>query len=166
MESITLAATRRTPMTAPLRVMPQQVDGYDEAWEQLWLGALATEWRSLVLVPADTDASSLVAAEALRQSAARYAQRPVQLIDATQAHASDVAGTVAAIASATAGEGQAIVAIASPIAHPAAIAIARAADAALLVVPLGSTHFEAARQTIALIGRGRFIGSVALRSRS
>lgn len=164
MESTSLAASRRTPMTPPLRVMAQHSDADSGAWEQIWLGARATEWRSLVVVPADPDASSLGAAEALRHSAARYGQQPVQLIDATHAHASDVAGTLAAIAGATAGEGQTIVAIGSPITHPAAIAIARGTDAALLVVPLGVTHVAAARQTLALLGRGRFIGSVALRS--
>lgn len=166
MESITLATSRRTPTAAPLRVIPQQPEAHGKAWEQLWLGALASEWRSLVLVPADAEASSLGAAEALRHTAARYAQRPVHLIDATRAHASDVAGMLETIAGAISGEGQAIVAVASPIAHPAAIAIARAADAALLVVALGTTHFEAARRTLALIGRERFIGGVALRSRS
>lgn len=166
MEPITLAATRRTPIATPLRVMPPQPDESSDAWEQLWLATVATEWRSLVLVPADASASSLGAADALRQSAARYAERPVQLIDATHADAADVAGMLASIAGATSADGRAIVAIASPITNPAAIAIARGTDAALLVVPLGTTHFDAARQTLALIGRGRFIGSVALRSGS
>ena len=43
--------------------------------------------------------------------------------------------------------------------------VALAAERALLCVPLGSTQFSAARHTLELIGKARFLGSVTLQQK-
>jgi hypothetical protein len=56
-----------------------------------------------------------------------------------------------------------ITCIDSIITNPVGLEVALAAERALLCVPLSSTQFAAARQTLELIGRARFLGSVTLR---
>ena len=133
-------------------------------WQQLWFNALQHPWSSLVIVPAQPNVSVLPAARTLAAVGRLYHQRPVRLIEA---EGTDPAATSFVINSAknrvAAGE-QVIIAVDSPLSNPVAIPIARAADAALLLVPLGYTRLASARQTIDHIGRQHFIGSIALES--
>ena len=55
-------------------------------------------------------------------------------------------------------------ALSSPIVCPATIPITLAADAALLCVELGRTDAESAQRTVDMIGKHRFLGSVAIDS--
>ena len=63
----------------------------------------------------------------------------------------------------SAGE-RTIVVVSSPMLDVSAIPIARAVDAAVLVVPLGRTVLRDARRAMQLIGRDRFIGSIAIQT--
>jgi hypothetical protein len=56
-----------------------------------------------------------------------------------------------------------IVALESVMVHPLGVAVASAADAALLCITLGETPVASARRTIELVGRDRFIGCVVWR---
>jgi hypothetical protein len=85
------------------------------------------------------------------------------LIDATGAEPGAVGEILAGAGDAVARGAQVIIALDSPLTNPAAIPIARSADAALLTVRLGGSKITAARQTIESIGRECFIGTVALR---
>jgi|SRR6266850_4906151 len=58
--------------------------------------------------------------------------------------------------------GQVIVAIEPVIARPLGIAVARAADVALLCIEMGRTRIASARRTMELVGRERFVGCVML----
>jgi hypothetical protein len=131
-------------------------------WQQLWFAALQHPWSSLVIVPAQPNLSALPAARALVAVGRLYHQRSVHLLEAER---TDPAATGFVISSAknrvAAGE-QVIIAVDSPLSHPVAIPLARAADAALLLVPLGRTRLSWARNTIDYIGRQHFIGSIAL----
>ena len=59
---------------------------------------------------------------------------------------------------------QVIVALEPVVSNPLGIAIALAADAALLCVTLGETPVVSARRTVEMIGRERFLGCVVVRS--
>ena len=131
-------------------------------WQQLWFNVLQRDWSSLVIVPAQPNVSVLPAARALVAVGRLYHQRPVHLIEA---EAAEPAATGFIISSAThrvaAGE-QVVIAVDSPLSQPVAIPISRAADAALLLVPLGRTRLAWARKTLDCIGRERFIGSITV----
>jgi hypothetical protein len=61
--------------------------------------------------------------------------------------------------------GMVVCCIDSIITNPVGLEVALNAERALLCVPLGSTQFTAARQTLELIGKARFLGSVTLQQR-
>jgi hypothetical protein len=131
-------------------------------WQQLWFNLLQHRWSSLAIVPAQPSVSVLPAARALVAVGRVYHQGPVHLIEAEGA---DPAATGFVISSAknrvAAGE-QVIIAVDSPLSKPVAIPITRAADAALLLIPLGRTRLAWARQTLDCVGREYFIGSITL----
>jgi hypothetical protein len=62
--------------------------------------------------------------------------------------------------------GMSVTCIDSVITHPVGLEVALAAERALLYVTLGSTQFSAARQTLEMIGKARFLGSVTLRPKA
>ena len=165
---------RRAPssarMPAPAAAPAAGTPG--DEWAQLWFAVqqqqgqmmVAQPWNTLVLVPAVPGVSSRAAAQQLVQAARLYESRPVELVDACGATPGAVGQLVADVAERVAAGAWVIVAVDSPLVNRAAIPISNAADAALLVVPLGASTFGAARDTIGMIGRHRFVGSVAVQA--
>lgn len=147
----------------PASPKPMVARELDE-WARLWFSAVRHPWLSLVLVPASVETSALAAARALTEAAAGYGLRPVRLIDATQVEPSGTGAIIGTIADGTANGDQVVIAVASPEKSPVAIPIARAADAAALVVTLGVERMASARGAIAAVGAESFIGSVVVRS--
>ena len=61
------------------------------------------------------------------------------------------------------GRGEIVVIPVDPVAdNPGAIAILRACSAAILVVRLGESQFTTAQNTIDIVDRERFLGSIVL----
>lgn len=134
-------------------------------WQQLWFAAARHQWSTLAIIPAQPGTSSLTAARLLAAAGQLYPQRPVHLVEAEGTDPT-ATGFVASSAANRAASGErVIIAIDSPLSHPAAIPIARAVDAALLLIPLGRTRLSAARRTIECVGRQRFIGSITVKAR-
>jgi len=145
-----------TPTAPPL------VPGND--WQQLWFSAVQHGWSSLAIVPAQPGISSLEAARMFAAAGRLYHQRPVHLIEAETTDPTTTSFVISSAANRVAAGEQVIIAVDSPLSHPAAIPLARAADAALLLVPLGRTGLVAAHRTINCVGRQHFIGSITLRT--
>lgn len=115
-----------------------------------------------MVVPAHPGGSALSAARAILDAASAFPEAgPLHLVDATSVDDASAPGLVEAMKS-RASEGRAVVALASPLSHPAGLRVAHAAEAALLAVPLGDTGLPAARRTVELIGHARFLGAVTL----
>jgi hypothetical protein len=132
-----------------------------EEWPQLWFATREREWSSLVVVPAAAGGTTAqLAARALAESARLYTEGDVHFVDGVGADHAAAAGIVAAMEDAARRGEPSIVAVDCPLASAAAIRIARAADAALLVVPLGAARLEGARRVLDAIGRERVIGSL------
>jgi hypothetical protein len=169
---------RRAPSSAhmPAQAAAPAAGTPGDDWAQLWFAVQQQQqpqpgqmmvpqpWSTLVLVPAVPGVSSRAAAQQLVQAARLYESRPVELVDACGATPGAVGQLVADVAERVAAGAWVIVAVDSPLANRAAIPISTAADAALLVVPLGASTFGAARDTIGTIGRHRFVGSVAVQA--
>lgn len=156
------------PSTALASLRPQDVSQLwdDFRLQKLWLGVEKREWRSLAVLGASEAVETIQIAELLAQLAWRYRGQPsgvcdlrdlsMRLIDyqVQEMHAQINAGT------------RLVVALRSMFDNPTAVPIAKQADAVLLCIALGETHFKAAEETIAAVGRDRVLGSIVLRRRS
>lgn len=148
------------PAPAPA---PPPAGALDPEWPQLWFAALQREWSSLVVVPAAAGVPSLFAARAIAEAGRLYRGHAVHLLDATGAGPTAATAVVAAAAELSARGEQSVVAVDWPLANHPAIHVARSADAALLLVPLGTASLADTRRTVDAVGRDRFLGSVTVK---
>ncbi len=139
--------------------------------QELWFALSRRTWQSVVLVPAGLGGSTTLAAVALAEVGRRLRLSPVTAVMAEQLDYETAAQLVRRVVAPryadaegnqTAPE-QVVVAIPPVVSEPLGIAVAREADVAVVCVQLGTTGLEAARQTIALIGRDRVAGCLLLR---
>jgi hypothetical protein len=136
--------------------------------ELLHLWTLLTQrekWSSLVVVPAQPGASGLMAARAVVEVGSQYREKPIRFIDAEGLPPGAASRLVRDMKAFIEQGGVVVVCIDSVVSNPVGVEVALAAERALLCVPLGSTQFSAARHTLELIGKARFLGSVTLQQR-
>ncbi len=74
----------------------------------------------------------------------------------------DTSRLIIEMTSHAASGGLVIVALDSVLSNQAGIPVALAADAALLCVTMGDTELDAARRTVSLVGKDRFVGTVTV----
>lgn len=125
------------------------------AQAEAWSLALRQDWRSLVLVPADSGSSAMEAARALAQTG------HLDLI-AAKAIDSLASQRVAREIAKYAKRGRVVVAIDPVVSNPAGVQLAHQVDAILLCITMGRTDLASARRTIQMIGRQHLIGCVTL----
>jgi hypothetical protein len=133
--------------------------------ELLHLWTLLTQrekWSSLVVVPAQPGASGLIAARAIVEVGSQYREKPLRLINAEGLPPGAASRLVRDIKAHVEQGGMAVTCIDSVLSNPVGLEVALAAERALLCVPLAATQFSAARHTLELIGKARFLGSVTL----
>ena len=136
-----------------------------EDWAQLWFTLERHGWGSLALVPAAPGASARRMAERLATAARAYQAHAVEVVDAEDATPEDVQSVIATVAAQAAVGDRVLLVLASPLVRSPAIPLARAADAALLVVPLGTAAVGDARRTVGAVGQPHFMGSITVRDR-
>ncbi|HYH98383.1 hypothetical protein [Hyalangium sp.] len=133
--------------------------------ELLHLWTLLTQrekWSSLVVVPAQPGASGLMAGRAIVEVGNQYREKPLRLIDAEGLPPGAGGRLVRDMKAFIEQGGMVVVCIDSVLSNPVGLEVALASERALLCVPLGNTQFSAARHTLGLIGKARFLGSVTL----
>jgi hypothetical protein len=150
------------PVRADAGPVPGDAALPEALWQQVWFAARRRPWSSLALVPAHPGTSALFIAEALVSVGGLHGERPVKLLDAERARLPDVGRVLESLDAIVGREEVAVLAVDGPGDQAASIPIARAADAAILVVPLGASRFRDARRAMDLVGRDRFIGAVTL----
>jgi hypothetical protein len=136
--------------------------------ELLHLWTLLTQrekWSSLAVVPAQPGASGLMAARAIVEVGSQYREKPIRLIDAEGLPPGAGSRLVREMKAHVEQGGMVVVCLDSVLSNPVGIEVALNTERALLCVPLGSTQFSTARQTLELIGKARFVGSVTLQQR-
>jgi hypothetical protein len=152
------------PAQHPGQVLPDSAEPIPAELLHLWsLLTQKEQWSSLVVVPAQPGASGLEAGRAIALVGSRYRERPIRLIDAEGLPPGAAARLVRDSRSYVEQGGVIVTCIDSVITNPVGLEVALAAERALLCVPLGSTRFAAATQTLELIGKARFLGSVTLK---
>lgn len=136
--------------------------------ELLHLWTLLTQrekWNSLAVVPAQPGASGLTAARAIVEVGSQYREKPIRLIDAEGLPPGAAARLVREMRAHVEQGGMVVVCLDSVLSNPVGLEVALNTERALLCVPLVSTQFSAARQTLELIGKARFLGSVTLQQK-
>lgn len=133
----------------------------DNGWQRVWFLARQQNWRSLAIVPTDRSVDATSVAETLAATG-RTAEQAVEVIVGTHARLESVQQLIDEIGAAVARDALVIVAVDSLSDNASAIALTQAASAALLLVRLGETTLTTAHAVIDVVGRQRFIGSVAI----
>ncbi len=144
-------------------VLPQPVKLDSVEIQHLWLALLKRPWTSLVLASANPDGSSWEVAEALAEIGQMHRGRPIKLMDAEGATLTESAALVAEMTGHAAAGKPVLVAVGSLVENLAGVHLARAADAVLVCVTLGTALFTNAKRAVELIGSEKIIGCVALR---
>lgn len=129
---------------------------------QMWLSLVRGSWSSLVVVPTDPEISARVVTGALAEVAAHHDVGPLRIIDALGASPATGDQLAQQMSSAVAGGARAVVAVDSLIRSLGGVSLVRDAEAALLVVRLGTANFEHVQSTIDIVGRERILGAVTV----
>jgi hypothetical protein len=132
------------------------------AWERLWLATQRRPWRSLAVISTGKGASMLGVARALAEVGSCHLGVPVMAVDATTITLATLEARVSAWIEPREDPRRLLIALGPVLENPASLALAQAADAAILCLTLGASSVSEAERTIEQVGRGRLLGSVIL----
>jgi hypothetical protein len=130
--------------------------------QRLWLGALRHAWRTLAIVPVDPGVSTYEVAS-LIATLGKHHGDAVSLADVRDIRLNRVDAFLEAARELVARGERVIFATSSISENLAAIPLARGAEGVILCVSLGSTPLTAITETIAQVGKERFLGSMLVR---
>jgi hypothetical protein len=133
-------------------------------WTLVWFTLIEHPWTSIVIVPSEANASSIVVARALADVGNVYEENGVQLIEAERLPPAIARHVIATMTKRAESGARTVVAVSSPLVDYNAIPIARAADASILLVKVGATSLSNAKKTVSMIGKQCFIGSITSES--
>jgi hypothetical protein len=151
----TLASEERSPMN-----VESSWDRTD--WQRMWLRTESLDWKTLALVPGDDQTSTFDVANLIARLALDHGES-VNVADMRALRLKHVEAFFEGIRCETKRGARTILATRSTSTNLATVAIARAADCAILCVSLGSTSLGGIRGTIEQIGQRHFLGSLLVR---
>jgi hypothetical protein len=137
-----------------------QVNVADIGLQNLWLSLQKTSWQVLAVVPATRQIGGLEVANLIAEVAWHYRGEPTVVLDLRDINLRVVEYHKKEIEAHTKKGASVIVALSAIQQNPSTIALARAADAAVLVVRLGDTSMKSATSTVAEIGHDHFAGMI------
>ena len=126
------------------------------------LTCLRGEWNSLAVVPASASFSASFVAKALVEVSTLVHGAPARYFSTEDLDLSSVSKVIVDMANHVEKGGKAVVCVDSVMGAQSGVPIAISADAALLVVHLGVTTTDDAKNTLEVIGADKFIGAVTL----
>lgn len=132
-------------------------------WQKIWFATQGTPWRTLAVVPGDGKTGSLEIATLLMMIGRRHGE-PVYVADLRRVTPRYSRAFSEIIGWHVAQGDRVVLATCATSENISTIPLARAADCALLCVTLGATPIRGVEDTIAQIGKERFLGSVVLRA--
>ncbi len=133
----------------------------EKGMERLWVAVLQAPWASLVVVPAGRGVSGLAVARELAAAGSVYRGEPVEVLNAEGTRLSECRNLLGSVTG-TAALHSLVIAVDCPLLTESARLLARAAQAAVLLVPIGTTPLADARRVVEAVGRDRFLGAVTL----
>lgn len=126
------------------------------------LGCLRGDWKSLAVVPASASFSSSFVAKALVEVSTLVHGTPARYFSTEDLDLESVSKIIVDMIGHVEKGGKAVVCVDSVMSGQSGVPVAISADAAVLVVHLGVTTSEDARNTLEVIGASKFIGAVTL----
>jgi hypothetical protein len=133
----------------------------DVASQLLWLATQRRTRRSLAIVGASKELSTMPVANMLAKLAWWYRGQPSSVADFRDLSLRLVEYQLADVASQLErGPTTIVVALRSMFENPTVVPVARTVDAAVLCVQLGVTKISDSRKTVEAIGRDRFLGTI------
>jgi len=135
------------------------------ALQKLWIATQTRQWRSLAIVGASEASASIHAAQLLANMSWQYSGVPTAVFDLRDVSIRLVEYQIQEIQIQASKGDRVFVALRSPEENPTTVPIARAADAVVLCVALGTTDTKAAQKALAAIGRVHFLGCIVMKER-
>jgi hypothetical protein len=133
------------------------------AWQRLWLATQRRPWRSLAVIPAGTGAKTPRIARALAGVGSSHLGLSIRVTDATAITLAGLEACLNAWIEPRDSLRRVLLALGPVLEDPASLALAQAADAAILCLVLGESSISEAERTIEEVGRARFVGSMILK---
>jgi len=130
--------------------------------QRLWLSLTQESWASMAVVPTDPSDSARGVTGALIEIAGLYELSPIRIVDAGGVSLVEGARVAEHVESLVSTGARVVVAVDSPYHNPGAVPILNAVTAALLLVRLGSSDAATVHSAIAIVGRERILGCVAM----
>jgi hypothetical protein len=158
---------KRAPSSALALPVPPAEPWRQEDWQRLWLSVQARKWGALAVVPASPGGPpdfALNVAVTLARTGMMHLGVPIQVADGTHIQLSNVAPFIDEVWRYREGGHLMLVALGAMKESPVSASVAQSLDAALLCVLMDKMSWSEARQTVAKIGRERFVGSVLFHS--
>jgi hypothetical protein len=135
----------------------------DVASQLLWLATQRRVWRSLAVVGASKEVTTIPIANMLAKLAWWYRGQPSSVADFRDLSLRLVEYQLADLASQLERAPITIVvALRSIFENPTVVPVARTVDAAVLCVQLGASKINESRKTVDAIGRDRFLGTIII----
>ena len=138
--------------------------GDEVGLQTLWLSLQRRTWQSLAVLAASKGVPTLEAANALARIGWWYTGQPSCVFDMRDLSLRLLEHQIRNMGAQLQGGERVFVALRSPAENPTASPLAMAADAVVLCVELGKTDIKGAKQTIANIGRDKFLGTILVSS--
>ena len=131
-------------------------------YQRIWLQMACRAWRTLAVVPAEEGMSTLDVAKLVMALGVAQGES-IGVFDFRDVRVNRVADALRGARSQLDDGERLVFPTRSIRENLATIPLARATDAAVLCVSLGSTSMELAAETVGQIGKERFIGSILVR---
>jgi hypothetical protein len=127
----------------------------------MWLHLVQMPWSSLVIIPTDPSTSARKVATAILSMAPFYELGEFQFVDAQGATLQEGARIARVLAAGSEGH-RTVIAVTDPLQEGGAMPVIMAADAAILLVRLGTSNVARSRSLIDIVGRERVLGGIAV----
>lgn len=129
-------------------------------WQGLWLAMQRRPWASLAVIPAGKKINTPLIARALARVGSCHLGTAIMAPDATSITLPRLEASIEAWIEHRVRVQRVVLALGHVLENPASLAVARAADAALVCVTLGESSISDVTRMIEEVGRERFLGSV------
>jgi hypothetical protein len=134
-------------------------------WQKLWLATQRRPWRSLAVVPVGGGIPTARVVRALAEVGSGHLGPGLMVTDATNVTLEWLRASMESWTKRRGRIDRVLIALGPVLERPGSLALAQAADAAILCLVLNESSIAEAARTIEEVGRERFLGSVILRPR-
>jgi len=137
----------------------------DPDWQRFWLTLDALPWRTVAFLPAGPGALqdfTLSLAVTLSRTGMTHLGAPMLVADGTSVRLNELTSFLADVRACSDAGQRVIVALSPAKTHPTVAAIAKSLDRVVLCVLVGRMTSSDATETIRLVGKEKFLGSLII----